>query len=602
MNISEFIAKWEKAELTERSAAQQHFLDLCEVFGHAKPAEADPKGEWFTFEKGASKHSGGKGWADVWKRGFFGWEYKGKHKDLDEAYDQLLQYREALENPPLLVVSDMDRFVIHTNFTATPTVVHEIRLSQLHAPRNVEIMRAVFFEPERLKPGRTSEAITAEAAERIAEIAHRLRQRGLKPADVALFLDRIVFCLFAEDIGLLPENLFTRLLKKTLKQPARFFKLLGQLFHAMAQGGDFGMDTIRHFNGDLFADGPVLPLTPEEIEKILSAAVLDWSAVDASIFGTLFERGLDPDKRSQLGAHYTSREDIDALVEPVVVQPLRRDWEEIRETVLNLLTTGKKRPKTGAIRKPSKAVLGKARKQAGFMVRGFLHKLTLLRILDPACGSGNFLYVTLQKLKDLEKEVILFANRNGIGPFIPMVGPWQLYGIEMNRYACDLAQMTVWIGYLQWIRFNGFGEKKDPILRRTENFQCKDAIVDLTDPADPKEPEWPKVDFIIGNPPFLGGKFLRRELGDEYVDRLLALWKDRVPAEADLCCYWFEKARGQIAAGHCKRAGLLATQGIRGGANREVLKRIKETGDIFFAVSDRAWVLDGASVVSHNWD
>ena len=236
------------------------------------------------------------------------------------------------------------------------------------------------------------------------------------------------------------------------------------------------------------------------------------------------------------------------------------------------------------------------------MVRGFLHKLTLLRILDPACGSGNFLYVTLQKLKDLEKEVILFANRNGIGPFIPMVGPWQLYGIEMNRYACDLAQMTVWIGYLQWIRFNGFGEKKDPILRRTENFQCKDAIVDLTDPADPKEPEWPKVDFIIGNPPFLGGKFLRRELGDEYVDRLLALWKDRVPAEADLCCYWFEKARGQIAAGHCKRAGLLATQGIRGGANREVLKRIKETGDIFFAVSDRAWVLDGASVVSHNWD
>jgi hypothetical protein len=157
--------------------------------------------------------------------------------------------------------------------------------------------------------------------------------------------------------------------------------------------------------------------------------------------------------------------------------------------------------------------------------------------------------------------------------------------------------MTVWIGWLQWIRFNGFGSPQDPILRPMEgNFQCRDAVLDFSDPASPREPAWPQIDFIVGNPPFLGGKFLRRELGDEYVNRMLALWKDRVPAEADLCCYWFEKARAHIRDAHCQRAGLLATQGIRGGANREVLKRIKDTGDIFWAVSDKNWILDGANV------
>jgi hypothetical protein len=198
----------------------------------------------------------------------------------------------------------------------------------------------------------------------------------------------------------------------------------------------------------------------------------------------------------------------------------------------------------------------------------------------------------LLRLKDLEKEAILFGNDNGLGSFLPMVGPWQLHGMEINSYAHDLAQMTVWIGWLQWIRANGFGFPADPILRPlSENIRRMDAIV-----SDNGEPEWPAVDFIIGNPPFLGGKMLRREMGGEYVDRIFANWRGRVPQEADLCCYWFEKARAHIAAGKCKRAGLLATQGIRGGANREVLKRIKESGGIFWAESDRPWILDGANV------
>jgi hypothetical protein len=215
----------------------------------------------------------------VWKRGFFGWKYKGKKKDLAKAYDQLLQYREALENPPLLVVCDLARFEIHTNFTGTPTEVHEIALKHLGEPRNLEIRRRVFHDPEKLKPGKTSEAITTEAAERIAAIAQALRDRGLPARDVARFLDRVVFSLFAEDIGLLPGMLFTRLLDKTRTDPERFKSRISELFGAMADGGDFGVESIRRFNGDLFVEGPVLDLTPDEIEELFVAAKLDWSAV-----------------------------------------------------------------------------------------------------------------------------------------------------------------------------------------------------------------------------------------------------------------------------------------------------------------------------------
>ncbi len=367
----------------------------------------------------------------------------------------------------------------------------------------------------------------------------------------------------------------------------------------MNEGGTFGADVIHRFNGNLFAADGTLELTRDELDRLYQAARLDWSAIDPSIFGTLFERGMDPDKRSQLGAHYTSRDDIETLVEPVVMKPLRREWRDVQAVVANVLETGKKDPSEKQ-RESSRPLgpqkLKKARLEAEMMLRRFHNRLANLRVLDPACGSGNFLYVTLQKLKDLEKEVAVFALDNGLTPDVPLVGPWQLHGIEINPYAFELAQMTVWIGYLQWTRQHGSGAWGEPILRRMDTFECKDAILDLSDPEHAKEPEWPKVDFIVGNPPFLGGKKMRAQLGDEYVDRLFELWDGRVPAEADLVTYWFEKAREQIEKGRAKRAGLLATQGIRGGANRLVLKRIKESGEIFFAESDRDWVLDGATV------
>jgi hypothetical protein len=595
MTVSEFIGKWRKVDLKERSAAQEHFLDLCSVFDHPTPAAADPTGETFCFEKGAAKHGGGDGFADVWKRGFFGWEYKGKHKDLEAAYDQLLRYRNALESPPLLVLCDLDRIIIRTNFTGTVSATHEIPLEALAEPRNIEIVRAVFHNPDTLRPGRTSAAVTQDAAARIGEIAASMRERGLDPAVVAHFLDRIVFCLFAEDARLLPDMVFSRIVSKSGGEPARFGKTLGMLFEAMAAGGDFGVETIRHFNGNLFDDRTVPDLTDDDVKRFAAAASLDWSAVDPSIFGTLFERGLDPAKRSQLGAHFTGREDIELVVDAVVMAPLRREWEETKATVESLLATGRKKP--GDAKAPAKplgdAALKKARGEADSILHQFLTRLREIKILDPACGSGNFLYVALLRIKDLEREAaITFTSEHGLSAYLPGVGPWQLYGIEVNAYAHDLAQMTVWIGWLQWIRSNGFGFPADPILRPLSgNIRLMDAII-----GEHGEPDWPTVDFIIGNPPFLGGKMLRRELGDKYLDHMLSIWKDRVPAEADLCCYWFEKARAHIAAGKCRRAGLLATQGIRGGANREVLKRIKESGDIFWAESDRPWVLDGANV------
>lgn len=287
----------------------------------------------------------------------------------------------------------------------------------------------------------------------MGEIAVSLRERGLDAREVAHFLDRLVFSLFAEDIGLLPESLVTRILEQSRKKPELFPRFTRQLFAAMNEGGTFGADVIKRFNGNLFAADGTLERTRDELDRLYQAARLDWSAIDPSIFGTLFERGMDPDKRSQLGAHYTSRDDIETLVGPVVMKPLRREWREVQEVVANALATGKKHPSEKDRKKVEAKPLGpqqrkKARLEAEIMLRGFHNRLARVQVLDPACGSGNFLYVTLQKLKDLEKEVAVFTLDNRLNREVPLVGPWQLHGIEKNPYAFELAQMTVWIGFL----------------------------------------------------------------------------------------------------------------------------------------------------------
>jgi hypothetical protein len=594
MTPHEFIAKWQRVNLSERSACQQHFLDLCELLDQPKPAAADPDGQFYTFERGVKKTEGGDGWADVWMRGHFGWEYKRKHKDLKEAYSQLLLYREDLENPPLLVVCDMDRFEVHTNFTATAKRKYEFDLAGLAEPANLDILRKLFTEPEALRPGITSEAITVDAAKRFGELADAMRQKGIEPLRAAHFLMKLMFCMFGEDVGLLPAGLFAQLLDDGKQNPASLTRRLQTLFAAMAKGGDFGPVEIPWFNGGLFADNDVVPLTTHEINTLVNVNKYDWASVEPSIFGTLFERTLDPGKRSQIGAHYTSRNDIETLLKPVLLAPLRREWDEVKRKCEDQLW-----PKVvKASRTQTKKATSKAspqRKAFDRAVLDFAERLQHVTVLDPACGSGNFLYVAIHMLLDLEREVIAYAAGRGLS-LVPHVSPSQLHGLEINQYAQQLAQVVIWIGYLQWMHYNGFKEPRDPVLQPIENIRCQDAILDLSDPEYPKEPEWPAAEFIVGNPPFLGNKQMRSELGDAYVSALWGLYEDRLPATSNLCCYWFEKSRHAVEQHDESRVGLLATTGIGQVGSRRVLERINDSCRIFFAISDRDWILDGASV------
>ncbi|MCP5450957.1 MAG: class I SAM-dependent DNA methyltransferase [Gammaproteobacteria bacterium] len=574
--IQSFIHTWRNSTLKERSGAQQHFIGLCRLLDLEPPAEADPHGEWFTFEKGAKKTGGGDGWADVWRRHCFAWEYKGRHKDLKAALRQLQQYALALENPPLLIVSDMETIEIHTNFSNTVNVVHRLTLDDLSDPDRFQTLRWAFTDPDRLKPGQTRQAVTEVAASLLGDLAQRLRQRGHAPQPVAHFMTRLLFCLFAEDIGLLPDRLFSDLLAEARRNPTEFPALAGGLFRAMQSGGRFGLTRIAWFNGGLFDDDTCLPLERADLDLLHSAAVLDWSAIEPAIFGTLFERGLDPDKRSQLGAHYTDAGSIRRLVDPTIREPLLAEWATVKADIAGWMS------KTGP----------KARQQGANRLHGFLERLRTFRALDPACGSGNFLYLALRTLKDIEHQVMLETETLGLQRGFPAVGPEAVLGIELNPYAAELARLTVWIGEIQWMLGHGYSLNDQPILKPLDTIECRDALLN----PDGKEATWPAADTIVGNPPFLGGSRLLRELGEDATERLRQTYQGRVPGGADLVCYWFEKARAQIAAGQTQRAGLVATNSIRGGANRKVLERIRETGTIFHAWSDEPWINEGAAV------
>jgi type II restriction/modification system DNA methylase subunit YeeA len=587
-SAQEFVYKWKQSELRERASSQEHFIDVCHLIGHETPAEADPVGEWFTFEARLTKDIGGKGWADVWKRGFFAWEYKGKHEDLDKAYQQLLWYREALLNPPLLVVSDMERIIIHTNFTNTVKQKFEITLDDLLNQRSFNLLRALFYDPDIFRSDQTTQQVTEEAAAEFARLADLLRRWGEDPYEIAHFLIRLLFCLFAEDVGLLPKDIFTRLVTQTRKNHAAFAQQLKQLFSGMVSGGWFGSEQIPNFDGGLFEDDRVLELDSEGIEILLKVSSLDWSSIEPAIIGTLFERSLDPSKRAQVGAHYTSKEDIRLVTDPVLMEPLEERWEAVQEEAKTL---AKRRDKT-----KNKSQRTRVHNEMMDLLRVFADEIASVQVLDPACGSGNFLYVALQQLLDLEKEVISFAGKLGGVLFFPKVSPSQLYGLEVDAYAYELAQATIWIGYIQWLQENGFGVPSEPILKPLRSIKRMDAIIRRNSEGKPAEPVWPEADVIIGNPPYLGSRKMRPYLGDMYCDALLEIYGNRLKGLPDLICYWFEKARAMISAGEVKRAGLLATQAIRGGTNRQVLDRIKQSGDIFMAWSDREWVLDGATV------
>ena len=584
MTAEEFIGKWRNAKLNERSGSQEHFIDLCRLLEEPTPAEADPTGQSYCFERGARKDSGSAGWADVWKRHHFAWEYKKRHADLDAAFNQLRQYALALENPPLLIVSDMTRFRIRTNWTNSVSETHEFEMGDLADITVRERLKWAMSDPEQLRPGVSRQALTEQAAEAFASLAQALRGRDHAPQEVAHFVNRLVFCMFAEDVGLLPNEMFTRMLKQARLNSSEFEELASELFRVMASGGRVGFEKVEWFNGGLFHDDSSLPLTGSEIGQVLDVAALDWSEIDPSILGTLFERGLDPDKRAQLGAHYTDRDKIMQIIEPVVIRPWLKEWETAKGDITASLERSNKAQ--------SQAARTRQRGRAEKCFREFLARLRDFTVLDPACGSGNFLYLALHALKDLEHRTQLEAEALGLQREFPVIGPANVKGIEINLYAAELARVSVWIGEIQWMRRNGFNVSRDPILKPLKTIECRDAIL----AADGRESIWPEADAIVGNPPFLGDKRMRSHLGDAYVTSLRNLYKGRVLGGADLVCYWFWKAGELVIGKQVQQAGLVATNSIRGGRNRAVLDRITKHGTIFDAWSDEPWIVDGAAV------
>lgn len=427
MTPQQFIAKWRDNPLKERASYQLHFLDLCELLNVPKPGPQTA--ESYCFERGATRTGAGQGWADVWKQGHFAFEYKATRRNLGEALKQLMTYALALDNPPLLVVCDTHILQIHTHFTNAPSEIHTFTLDDLATPANLDKLRWLFTDPNKFHPQRTIAQITEEAAGKFADLAQSFQARGYASADIAHFLNQCLFAMFAEDAELLPHRLFEKLLESCQKTPDKTTARFTQFFSAMRSGGEFGVEDIAWFNGGLFEHIHILPPTSAELAILHAAAKLDWSNIEPSIFGTLFERGLDPKKRAQLGAHYTDTQSIQRIIQPVIVEPLAAEWRIAQSKIaasMALFTQGGK---------GSKAALAAA--NATFIA--YLERLKAFRVLDPACG--NFLYLALRALKDLEHRANLDAETLGLQRQISIeCSPANVMGIEINPYAAELAR------------------------------------------------------------------------------------------------------------------------------------------------------------------
>ena len=449
--------------MSERAGAQPHFIDLCSVLDVPSPNDADD----YSFEYGAKLLDGKRGFADVFKRGAFAWEYKQPGGDLVGALRRLKDYASALDNPPLLVVSDRMVFRIFTQFTGRPTETYEIALKDFGDPARRQLLRRAFTDPASFQPKRTNRDITETAAKAFADVAERMRNERREPPErVAHFLTQCLFCFFAEDVGLLPARLFEKLVALQI-MPDKLRGALVELFEKMntKDGALFGTDAIPWFNGGLFQKIDVPKLTKMDVDALKAASTLNWSAIDVAIFGTLFERGLDPKKRSQLGAHYTDPATIMRIVTPVVERPLRAEWAEAKAKIQKVFATTKNR----ANKAPATL------KQPYF---AFLKRLSEYRVLDPACGSGNFLYLALKTLKDIEHSVHVDAEALGLIRELDLVvSPANVLGIELNEYAAELARVTVWIGELQWRLQHGYPFKQNPVLEPLDHIECRDALL-----------------------------------------------------------------------------------------------------------------------------
>lgn len=621
--VEQFIKRWDGHEGgAERANYGMYLSELCDVIGVPRPdpAQATTAENDYVFER-AVKLTGpdgstSTGRIDLYKRGCFVLEakqsrLKGATKALEtkgsetaasnvmmmNARNQAEGYAKALPAahgwPPFIIVCDVGRTLeIRADFSGQGKNYAQfpdrqnfrITLEDLRDPANRERLKLIWTDPMALDPARRTAKVTREIAETLASVSRALEAQKHKPERVAMFLMRCLFTMFAEDTGLLPEKSFKSVLERCEKDSAKFVPMVEQLWEAMDTGGfAYAIESkVKKFNGAFFKKREVLALKPAEITALKDAAEHDWREVDPSIFGTLLEQALDVAERKSLGAHYTPRAYVERLVVATVIEPLRADWTEALATAERQQAEGR----------------GKI---AIATISAFHEALCKVRVLDPACGTGNFLYVSLEMLKRLEGEVLEALNNFGgqealTGLAGSTVDPHQFLGLEVNPRAAGIAELVLWIGYLQWhLRTKG-GFPGEPILREFKNISVMDAVLDNSG-ATPKRPKWPTAEFIVGNPPFIGGKDLRARLGDAYAQ---ALWvaNARMNDSADFVMYWWDHAADLLTskATVLRRFGFVTTNSISQVFQRKVMERhfaAKAPISLLYAIPDHPWTKAG---------
>ncbi|GMV20349.1 MAG: hypothetical protein AMXMBFR57_02980 [Acidimicrobiia bacterium] len=657
MSPDAFIERWKAAGGNELANYQLFLTELTELLDlpRPEPASGTTSEDKYVFERqvrfihGDGSESFGR--IDLYRRGCFVAEAKKVRQTAARGFDDALMrargqaeaYARALPadegRPPFLLIVDVGNVIrLFADFTrsgATYTPFpdprsYEIRLEHLRDEAVRTRLQQVWRDPMGLDPSRKAAAVTRIIARQLADIAVQLEEAGHSAEDVAGFLTRCLFTYFAEDVELIPKRSFATLLDGLIKEPAHFVPMVEDLWKTMDAGGlSLALKSVLpQFNGKLFKNHTALPLNKAQIEALRKAANADWQLVEPAIFGTLLERALDPRERHALGAHYTPRAYVERLVLPTIVEPLRDDWKHAQTAALTLAAEGKAR-------------------DAEREVRAFLQRLCQVRVLDPACGSGNFLYVTLEHLKRLEGEVLLQLESLGVSMTLEATGftvdPHQFLGIEINPRAAAIAELVLWIGYLQWhFRTRGHVLPAQPVLRNFRNIECRDAVLayDAVEPQlddagqpvtrwdgittkthpvtgeqvpddtarvtvqryiNPRPATWPEADFIVGNPPFIGTKRMKQALGEGYTDALRDSWPD-VPESADFVLYWWHHAAELLSKGAVRQFGLISTNSLRQTFNRQVLELHLVSAErpisLVFAVPDHPWVdsTDGAAV------
>lgn len=626
--LFELAQRWKDAGAAERANAQIYLFELAEALEVERPG---PRGSGYEFEipiKVVNRDgSEATEFADLYKAGCFLLEAKdqeaGRSDDalLRKAYGQVRNYVTHVPGaaPPYLLVLDVGQtIVVWDRWTGSYggfKAGQRIHLPDLHRnPGEIALLRDVWENPSARDPRQAANAVTREVAGRLAELAAALERQGHDPELVARFLIRCVFTMFAEDVGLLKDEPFLRAIRDFgLEDPEEFGRAIGDLWKAMDRGGPFGLRKLLEFDGHFFRDQKVVPLTREDLTVLLEAARADWGAVEPSIMGTLLVRALDPKKRHRLGAEFTPREHVERLVRPTIEEPVRERWTLVEAEVLQLREKGRPVDIKRAVNR----------------LHEFHTWLRELRILDPACGSGNFLYVAMEAVKKIEVEVLHTTEELTGQPEMAVeeVGPWQFLGIEVEPWAREIAELTLWIGYHQfWMAHHGHVMPPEPVLRDTGNLELRDAVLawdeviedperGRPDPApsirhqvtgglvpDPQKrllylsyrggrpAEWPEADFIVGNPPYMGRGRQREAFGDGYVEALRAAYPD-VNENSDYVMYWWHRAAEAVASGRTLRAGLITTNTITQRHNREAIGKAAEKGvRVVWTVPDHPWV------------